>query len=146
MCHSGEMSWAVTKTLFRSSGPPSTPAGELYGALPAVLLDEAHYAFGRLYGLLRVVRHPEPYEHVGNAHDAEPDLAVALGHGLYLLYRVAVHVYDVIEEVDRLPYGPPEPLPVYLVNPVAAGLLSKHAAQVYGAQVAGLVRQAGAPR
>ena len=80
--------------------------------LDGLLVDEAHDLVGQPDGLVGVVADAQFHQHVGPAHDPQPDLAVALGHDPDLGERVAVHVDDVVEEVHGGAGDPAQPLPV----------------------------------
>ncbi len=67
-------------------------------AASARAVDAAHHLLGDADGLGRVVRNPEIDEQVGEAHDAEPDLAIGARHGADLRIRVVTHLDHVVEE------------------------------------------------
>ncbi len=80
-------------------GERSAVAGETLRFLLAFDVDELHHLAAELHTLGRVVRDAEPDARVGEAHDAEPDAADALGERVDRLERVPVDVDDVVEEV-----------------------------------------------
>ena len=110
--------------------------GELDRGRLRLLVDEVHDLAGQVHGLVGVVGDAEPEEQVGEAHDAQADLAVAAGHLGDLRQRVVVDVDDVVQEA----HGGLDDAPQAAVVEVA---VVAHAGQVDGAQVARLVGQQG---
>jgi len=117
-------------------GEHAALAGQLLAGRAGLVVDEAHDIAGDLAGVFGVVGHLEAQQHVGEAHDAETDLAVALGHPLDLGQRVAIDVDDVVQEAHRGAHDAAEGA----VVDVAVG---HDPAEVDGAQVAALVGQQG---
>src|SRR5450759_3479702 len=115
-------------------GEHAALAGQLLAGRAGLVVDEAHDIAGDLAGVFGVVRHLEAQQHVGEAHDAETDLAVALGHPLDLGQRVAIDVDDVVEKA----HGGAHDAAQGAVVDVAVG---HDPAEIDGAQVAALVGQ-----
>ena len=59
-----------------------------------------------------IVADAQPHQRLGKAHDAQADLAVAVGHLLDLRQREAIGVDDVVQKVHRDIDQFAEPLPV----------------------------------
>ena len=109
-------------------------AGQLLRSPLGFFVDEAHDLMRQGDAFGRVVRDAQLDQQVGPAHDAQPDLAVALGHLLDLGQGVAVHIDDVVEEVHGRPRDPPQLVPIDLA-------VLQHEGQVDGTEVATLVRK-----
>ena len=82
--------------------------GQFLAHLAAFVGDELHDRFAGPDRLFGVVGNAQLEQHVGEAHDAQADLAVRPGHLADLLEGIAVHVDDVVQEVDGLPHGVPQ--------------------------------------
>src|SRR5437660_8548186 len=104
----------------------------------ADVLDEGHEAPGQRERLLAVVRNVEGKEEVGPAHDAQPDAAVRLDHGIDRGQRIRIDLDHVVEEAHGEADHTLELVPVKAPPSV---LLSSEAGDIERAQVARLVGQ-----
>ncbi len=115
-------------------GKHAALVGELDRGGPRLGVHELHELAGQPHRLVGVVGDAEPEEQVGEAHDAQADLAVAAAHFGDLRQRVVVDVDDVVQEA----HGRLDDAPQAAVVDVA---VVAHAGQVDRAQVARLVGQ-----
>ncbi len=67
--------------------------------------QDMHDVFRRGDRLVRIVRDPQLDQHIGEPHDAEPDLAVGPRHPPDLVDGGLAHVDDVVEKPHRRPHA-----------------------------------------
>src|SRR5660397_271595 len=115
-------------------GEHPTLLSQLLGGDLGFLIHETHDVPGELYGLIRIVGDAEGDQHVRPTHHTQTDLAIALGHPLNLRKRIAVHVYDIVQEANSGTNNPAKLLPIQLPVP-------DHQLEVDGTEVAALIGQ-----
>ncbi len=115
-------------------GAPFT--GQIPGCFLRLFLYKTHDAARHLQGICGIVGDAEGDEHVGETHDAEPDLPVGLGDVFDHRHGILARVYNVIEEPHCEVYEACQSFPVHI--PVFHEL---H--EIDGTEAAGFVGQEG---
>ena len=96
--------------------------------------DELHYFLGRSDSDIGIILYAEHQEHICEPHHAQTYLPVRFCGLLDALQRISVHIYDIIEEVNRFSDSLSQALPIYL-------FLVYHLGQVHRPEVAAFIRQ-----
>jgi hypothetical protein len=76
------------------------------------IADKFHHPSAHLNPFLRIIGNPELEEHPGKPHDTQTDLSVGLRNLFDLWDRIAIHINDIIQEMDTGPNRLPQLDPI----------------------------------
>ena len=120
-------------------GEAAALAGEVLAVVVGLVVDELHEAPAPFDAFVTVVGGAELVQRVGEAHDAQADLSVALADLVDLGQRVLVGVDDVVEEAGRDMHRLAQRVPVHLG--LGHARVADELPEIDAAEVAGFVRQ-----